>query len=146
MKALLIFTLSAAMAAAQNSSVVRSIKRIQRIYVDKMPEGLDRCIRAEIAKQFKGKLTVVFEPEQADAIMAAVSVQSTEVEQRPNDRRVGLQEIATGSISVLDKEGKIVLWSFEVHDRNIWWGATRHGGAQKIADRLVHNLRAAIER
>jgi hypothetical protein len=42
---------------AQN--VLPSLKTIQKVYVDKMPNDLDQYIRAEITKQFKGKLVVV---------------------------------------------------------------------------------------
>jgi hypothetical protein len=146
MKSLLVFIVLAAMAAAQAPSGVRSLGEIQKIYVDRMPDGLDRCIRLEITKQFKGKLAVVPQPEQADAIMVVAETTRIGGEPVTTDRRVGLLDLTNGSISVLDKAGKLVLWSSEVHDRSIWWGATKRGGAQKVADRLVHELKIAIER
>ena len=56
-----------------------------------------------------------------------------------------MHDTATGSVSVLDKEGKTVLWSSEAGDRSIWWGVMKRGGPRKVADRLVHNLKAAMK-
>jgi len=84
---------------------------------------------------------VVTKPEDADAIMAGVSEHKSGVGQAVTGRWLGLHDTASGSVSVLDKEGKIVLWSSEAGDRSIWWGAMKRGGPRKVADRLIHNLK-----
>ncbi|HEX8984129.1 MAG TPA: hypothetical protein VF767_01805 [Bryobacteraceae bacterium] len=110
-----------------------------------MPNDLDQYIRAEITKQFKGKMLVVLKPEDADAVMAGTGEHKSGVGQAVTGRWLGLHDTATGSVSVLDKEGKIVLWSSEAGDRSIWWGAMKRGGPRKVADRLIHNLKKAME-
>lgn len=122
-----------------------SLKGIHRVFVEKMDNDLDQYIRAEITKQFKGKLLVVLQPEDADAIMAGVSEHQTGTRAAVTGRWLGLHDTATGTVSVLDKEGKVVLWSSEAGDRSIWWGYMKRGGPRKVADRLVHNLKNAMD-
>jgi hypothetical protein len=142
------FTLTAlffASAAALYAQATPSLKGIQKIFVDKMPNDLDQYIRAEITKQFKGKIMVTVKPEDADAIMAGVGDHKSGVGQAVTGRWLGLHDTATGSVSLLDKEGKIVLWSSEAGDRSIWWGPMKRGGPRKVADRLIHNLKKAMD-
>jgi hypothetical protein len=129
---------------APSSADLPSLKNIRRIYVDKMPNDLDQYIRAEITKQFKGKLLVVTTPDDADAVMVGVGDHKSGVGQALTGRSLGLHDTASGSVSVLDKSGKLVLWSSEAGDRSIWWGAMKRGGPRKVADRLIHNLRSAM--
>jgi hypothetical protein len=121
------------------------LKSIKRIYVDKMSNDLDQYIRAEITKKFKGAITVVLAPEDADAIMAGVSEHQSGTKAAITGRWLGLHDTASGSISLLDREGKMVLWSSEAGDRSIWWGAMKRGGPRKVADRLMNNLKKAID-
>lgn len=121
-----------------------SLRSINKIYVEKMDNNLDQYIRAEITKKFKGKIVVVVHPEDADAIMAGVGEHKTGVGAAVTGRWLGLHDTATGSVSLLDKEGKIVLWSSEAGDRSIWWGAMKRGGPRKVADRLINNLKKAM--
>src|SRR5262245_12269992 len=102
---------------AQTPTSQPSLKGIAKIYVDKMDNDLDQYIRAEITKQFKGKITVVTAPEAADAIMAGVSQHQTGTGAAVTGRWLGLHDTASGSVSLLDKEGKVVLWSGEAGDR-----------------------------
>jgi hypothetical protein len=121
------------------------LRSIKRIYVDKMDNDLDQYIRAEIQKQFKSTILVVLRPEDADAIMAGVSDHQSGTRAAVTGRWLGLHDTATGSISLLDKTGSIVLWSGEAGDRSIWFGAMKRGGPRKVADRLINNLKKAIE-
>ena len=52
---------------------------------------------------------------------------------------------ATGSVSLLDKTGTTVLWSSEAGDRSLFWGSMKRGGPRKVADRLISNLKKAME-
>ena len=130
----------------QQRAAVPSLKSINKIYVDKMDNDLDQYIRAEITKQLKGKLLVVLNPEDADGILAGVSQHQDGTKAAVTGRLLGLHDTASGSISLLDKERKIVLWASEAGDRSIWWGAMKRGGPRKVADRLVNDLKKAIER
>jgi hypothetical protein len=147
MQTILIVMLFVGATGAQiaNSPAGSLLRSIQKIYVDKMPDGLDRYIRAEITKQFNGRLHVVPRPEDADAIMVSVDKRKTDAAPSSTGRRLELHDMSTGSISLLEKTGKVVLWASEVHDRGIWWAATKHGGPQKVAERVIQNLRRAME-
>jgi hypothetical protein len=130
--------------AAQEGTA--SLHSVKRIYVDKMDNDLDQYIRAEIQKQFRGSIQVVLKPELADAVMAGVSEHQSGTRAAVTGRWMGLHDTATGSVSLLDKTGNVVLWSGEAGDRSIMWGSMKRGGPRKVADRLVNNLKKAIER
>jgi len=112
---------------------------IKKIYVDKMPNGLDQFIRTEIGKQFKGRVTVVEDQKDADAILAGVFEEETGKGAKITGRYLGLHDVATGTVNVLDKDGKILLWSEEAGDRSVT-GAFKGGGERKVAERLVKKL------
>ena len=122
-----------------------SLRSIKRIYVDKMDNDLDQYIRAEIQKKFHGGVTVVLKPEAADAILAGVSENQNGTRAAVTGRWLGLHDTATGSVSLLDKTGTTVLWSSEAGDRSMFFGTWRRGGPRKVADRLVGNLKKAME-
>jgi len=132
------------LAAGQATPAV-SLRSIKKIYVDKMDNDLDQYIRAEIQKKFKGELVVVLNPEAADAILAGVSEHQSGTRAAVTGRWLGLHDTATGSISLLDKGGTTVLWSGEAGDRSILLGSMKRGGPRKVADRLVSNLKKAME-
>ena len=121
------------------------LKGIKKIFVDKMDNDLDQYIRAEITKKFKGQIVVVISQEDCDAILAGVSEHQTGTKAVVTGRYLGLHDTATGSISLLDKEGKVILWSGEAGDRSIVFGALKRGGPRKVADRLVSDLKKAME-
>ena len=121
------------------------LKGIKKIFVDKMDNDLDQYIRAEITKQFKGRIVVVLTQEDCDAILAGVSEHQTGTKAVVTGRYLGLHDTATGSVSLLDKEGKVILWSGEAGDRSIVFGALKRGGPRKVADRLISELRKAME-
>ena len=122
-----------------------SLRTIKRIYVDKMDNDLDQYIRAEIQKKFHGEIVVVLKPEAADAILAGVSEHQSGTRAAVTGRWMGLHDTATGSVSLLDKTGTTVLWSSEAGDRSLFWGSMKRGGPRKVADRLISNLKKAIE-
>jgi hypothetical protein len=84
-------------------------------------------------------------PELADAVMAGVSEHQSGTRAAVTGRWLGLHDTATGSVSLLDKTGDVVLWSGEAGDRSIMWGSMKRGGPRKVADRLVKNLKKAME-
>ena len=122
-----------------------TLRSIRRIYVDKMDNDLDQYIRAEIQKKFRGEVTVVLKPEAADAILAGVSEHQSGTRAAVTGRWMGLHDTATGSVSLLDKTGTTVLWSSEAGDRSLFWGSMKRGGPRKVADRLISNLKKAME-
>ena len=109
-----------------------------------MPNDLDQYIRAEFTKQLRGKVTVVLDQKDADAILTGVSEEEKGTGAKITGRYLGLHDVATGTVSRLDKEGKVLLWSEEAGDRSLMFGALRRGGERKVADRLVGKLRKAM--
>ena len=122
-----------------------SLRAIRRIYVDKMDNDLDQYIRAEIQKKFHGDIVVVLKPEAADAILAGVSEHQSGTRAAVTGRWMGLHDTAPGSVSLLDKSGTTVLWSGEAGDRSLLFGSMQRGGPRKVADRLISNLKKAME-
>src|SRR5262245_32594483 len=149
---LILFVLAAAVVraspifAADPQTAAGSLHSIKKIYVDKMENDLDQYLRAEIQKQFKNEITVVLKPEDADAIMAGVSEHQNGTRAAVTGRWLGLHDTATGSVSLLDKNGSTVLWSGEAGDRSVMFGAMKRGGPRKVADRLINDLKKAMDR
>ncbi len=122
-----------------------SLKNVHKIFIDKMDNDLDLYLRAEIGKQFKGKVQVVLEKADADGILTGVTEEEKGTGAKVTGRYLGLHDVATGTISLLDKEGKTVLWSDEAGDRSLLFGPLKRGGERKVADRLVSKLKKAME-
>jgi|ERR1041385_374350 hypothetical protein len=129
---------------AQNNQP--SLKALHKIFVEKMDNDLDQYIRAELSKQMQGKIVVVLNKEDADAILTGVGEKKDGVAATVTGRYLGLHDTATGSVSLVDKEEKVVLWSSEAGDRNLVLGVLSRGGPRKVADRLVHDLKDAISK
>ena len=120
------------------------IHSVRKVFIEKMDNNLDQYLRAEFTKQFKGQVSVVLSAADADAILAGVSEEQKGTGAKITGRYLGLHDVATGTISLLDKEGKTVLWSGEAGDRNLWVGPMARGGQRKVADRLVGKLKKAM--
>jgi hypothetical protein len=141
MKSLL--TLLAAVTAVSLAQTT-DLRSVRKIFIEKMPNDLDQYIRAEIVKQFKGKVIVVLDAKDADGILAGVSEEEKGTGAKITGRYLGLHDVATGTVSLLDKEGKVLLWSDEAGDRSLFFGAVRRGGERKVAGRLVGKLKKAM--
>lgn len=122
------------------------MRAIKKVFIEKMDNNLDQYLRAEFTKQFKGAVMVVLDAKDADAILAGVSEELKGTGAKITGRYLGLHDVASGSVSLLDKEGKTILWSSEAGDRNLWLGAMARGGQRKVADRLVGKLKKAMGR
>src|ERR1035437_8570986 len=111
-----------------------------------MDNDLDQYIRAEISKQFKGRVVVVLNQKDCDGILAGVSAEEKGTGAKVTGRYLGLHDVATGTISLLDKQGKTILWSDEAGARSIWWAPLARGGQRKVADRLIGKLKKAMDK
>lgn len=121
-----------------------NLSAVKKIYIEKMDNDLDQYLRAEFVKQMSGKVTIVLRAEDADAILAGVSEENKGTGAKVTGRYLGLHDIATGTVSLLDKDGKVLLWSDEAGDRSLLFGVMRRGGQRKVADRLVKKLKKAM--
>jgi len=122
-----------------------SLKSIHKVYIDKMPNDLDQYLRAEIAKQMKGRLIVVLKKEDADGVITGVNEEEKGTAAKITGRYLGLHDTVNGTISLLDKTESAILWSDEAGDRNLFFGIAHRGGERKLADRLIGKLKKAME-
>jgi hypothetical protein len=120
------------------------LRSIHKIYIDKLPNDLDQYLRAEFFKQMKGKVTVVLEEKDADGILTGISEEEKGTGAKITGRYLGLHDIATGSLSMLDKERKQIMWSDEAGDRSLFFSVAHRGGERKVAERLVGKLKKAM--
>jgi hypothetical protein len=123
-----------------------SLRDIHKVYIEKMPNDLDQYLRAEISKQFKGSLIVVLDKNDADAILTGVDEEKKGTGAEITGRYLGLHDNATGTVSMVDKSGKTILWTDEAGDRSLLFGAMKRGGERKVADRLISKLKKAMGR
>ena len=122
-----------------------ALKAVRRIFIEKMPNDLDQYLRAEIAKQFKGRVIVVLKKEDADGVLTGVSEEQKGTAAKITGRYLGLHDTANGTLSLLDKTESNILWSDEAGDRNLFFGIAHRGGERKLADRLIGKLKKAME-
>jgi hypothetical protein len=119
------------------------LKSVHKIYIDKLPNDLDQYLRAEFSKQMKGKIVVVLDEKDSDAILTGVSEEEKGTGAKITGRYLGLHDIATASLSLVDKDRKVILWSDEAGDRSLMFSVMRRGGERKVAERLVEKLKKA---
>jgi hypothetical protein len=124
----------------------QSPRDVHKIYIEKMSNDLDQYLRAEIFKQLKGKVQVVLTKEEADGILTGVSEEEKGVLDKVTGRYLGLHDVATGTVTLLDKDEKNILWVAEAGDRVMLIGALKRGGQRKVADRLISKLKEAMEK
>jgi hypothetical protein len=127
-----------------NGPRLASLKEVHKLFIEKMENNLDEYLRAEFSKQMPGRFVIVLNTEEADALMVGSSEQKTGTGAVVTGRYLGLHDVATGAISIIDKSGT-VLWAGEAGDRSLLLGPIKRGGARKVADRLVHSLKKALE-
>lgn len=123
-----------------NAAAPESLGQVRRIYVARMPDGLDRYVRNEIYRQFKDKVSVVLDRRDADGILLEPGTGSL-VQRRvaPRPESSPDSEIL---VSLLDRTGKVMLWSGEAGTRSDLY---KRGGPRSVAEHLVHKLKRAID-
>jgi hypothetical protein len=126
------------------SAYAQDLRSIKKIYIEKMPNDLDQYLRAEISKQFKGRVTVVLDKNDADGILTGIDDERKGTGAQITGRYLGLHDNATGTISMVDKAEKNILWTDEAGDRSLLFGVMKRGGPRKVADRLIGKLKKAM--
>jgi hypothetical protein len=132
-------------APAAATAPALTLQSIRKLYIDKMTNDLDQYIRTEILKQMNGRLAIVLNKEDADAIMTGVGESRSGTGAAITGRYLGLHDNASASVSIVDKDGKMVIWSSEAGDRSLLFGVMKRGGPRKVADRLVSKLKKSME-
>jgi hypothetical protein len=138
---LLAFGLLAPSTVALAHKAPNTLHDIHKIYIDKLPNDLDQYLRAEFFKQMKDKVQIVLDEKDADAILVGVSEERTGTGAQITGRYLGLHDNTTGSLSMVDKDRKTILWSDEAGDRSLFFSVAHRGGERKVADRLVGKLK-----
>jgi hypothetical protein len=108
-----------------------SLLSVHKIYVDKMDNNLDHYITSQISRQFHGNLEIVLDRANADAILRSVDL--------------GAQNTRKATVELVDPGGQVVLWSGTAGDRNGELLDVTHGGEQKIAEKLVSQMKKAMQ-
>lgn len=122
------------------------LKAVHNIYIDKLPNDLDQYLRSEFFKQMKGKVSIVLQEKDADAILTGVSEEEKGTGAKITGRYFGLHDLATASLSLVDKDRKAILWADEAGDRSLFFSVAHRGGERKVAERLVSKLKKAMGR
>jgi hypothetical protein len=108
-----------------------------------MENDLDGFIRAEIVKR-KMPLEVMLSPENIDYIMTGSLV----IQEKRSWHEGWLsheKDHNVGNIMIVSPGEKKMIWASEAGDRSWWWGALKRGGQRKTAERLVKNLKKAVQ-
>jgi hypothetical protein len=133
---------STALAQHSTEHVSRSVplSAVHKIYIEKMCGDLDQYIRAEFIKQAKGRLTIVLDMSDADAVLTGASEQKEGIGHTITGRYLGLEDNATAAISLTDPAGKQLLWAAEAGDRSLVFSIAHRNGERKVAERIVSQL------
>jgi hypothetical protein len=120
-----------------------SIPAGSKIYIDKMDGGLDGFLTAEILKK-KVPVKLVLDAEQADFVMTGAS------SERKGSWHEGWlsteKDKASGSVMVVSKASKELVWAEEAGDRSLMLGAWARGGPRKVASRIADRLKDHINK
>ncbi|HEY1946150.1 MAG TPA: hypothetical protein VGG97_04035 [Bryobacteraceae bacterium] len=104
-----------------------ALRDVHKLYIEKMPNGLDGYLRAAISHKLGSYFTIVLERSEADAILQNTGSSST------------------GTVSIVDPGGKLVLWSGSADDKEKAYLNFRHGGQREVAEKLAGQLRKSLD-
>lgn len=128
------------LAAAVLCAGLQSLKSVRRVYLDNFDSAFQQYLRLEFTRQFHGEVEVVLDRRMADAVLSG-HTQSQPGGRAKAGRRLGLDNVSTGVVDMLDRDGKVVLWSESAGDRSAPFGEV---GPEKVAARLVKKLKRAM--
>jgi serine/threonine protein kinase len=121
-----------------------TLRAIRKLYVEPMPSDLDKHIRREIREQMPGRLAVVSDREDADAVMRGSAARNSDLGGKLTGGYLGMKSEFTGRVTITDPAGERVLWTSEAGDSTAIIGVLKRGGPKKVAERLVSSLRKAL--
>jgi hypothetical protein len=133
------FTVVAQNGATQQTPPV-SLSTVHKVFIEKIGGDLDQYLRAEFIKQAKGRLTLVLDRADADAVLTGSTEEKTGVGHAVTGRYLGLEDNTTAAISLVDPTGKQLLWAAEAGDRSLFFSIAHRGGERKVAERIVSQL------
>ncbi|MFN7924931.1 MAG: serine/threonine-protein kinase [Bryobacteraceae bacterium] len=117
---------------------------VQSIFVEKMPGELDELIVAAIDRELGARVKTLRSAAGADAVM------KLQVEDKKGGtvsragRVFGLSDKVRTTAILIDRSGKVILWQHEVGDKKPITGAFRDKDMERVAERMVKELRRAL--
>jgi hypothetical protein len=130
-------------AGAANST----LKHVSKVFIEKMGNEFDNDLRVQISRQFKGRVNVVLDREVADAVLIGVNKDDQAGGAKGTLRYLGIDSVSSGTLTLLDKTGKIILWTDEAGDRAPWLsnGGMVPTARKTIAERLIRKMKRAFD-
>lgn len=108
-----------------------------KIYIASMPDDLDGYIRAQFLKQHV-PLAIVMDKGATEFVMTGGNK-----ELQSHWYNSGTADHNTGDVTITDTHGNFV-WAAMAGDRNMWWGNLAKHGPEKVAQRIVDQLKKSI--
>jgi len=127
--------------AAPARPAVRSLGDVKSIFVRKMANDLDIYLKAEISEQLAGRVSLARMEQDADAVLSGSSEELSNTGSRVTGGYLGMKDQARASVSLRSRGDRFELWSSEAGDKSPILGALKRGGAKKVAERLIGNLK-----
>lgn len=133
--------------ASPAASLNSGLRGVKQVFIESMGNGFEHQLQLEISRQFRGAITVTTDRAKADAILKGHDRQTEKqgTASRITGRVLAMNDVATGYLTLLDKDGTTVLWMDEAGDRTLWVGPGTADTRSKIASRLVRKLRRAFK-
>ena len=119
---------------------------VRKIFVEPMGNNFDRYLVAALNQEFGDRFTIVTTAADADAIFKGGSIGEAKGTPDVVARRVLGMDVTSGAVSLVSKDGKVVLWAGEAGDKSIFLVGARRTGQRKVAERLAKDLKKALER
>jgi len=123
------------------------LKTVSKVFIEKMENDFDNDLRIQITRQFRGRVNVVLDRAVADAVLIGVTKDDKVNGTKATLRYLGLDTVSAGTLTLIDKTGKVVLWMDEAGDRAPWisTGGIAPNSKKTVAERLVKKLKRAID-
>ena len=133
--------------ASPAADINHSLRGVKQIFIESMGNGFEHQLQLEVTRQFKGALMVTTDRAKADAILKGHDRQQEKqgTTARITGRVLAMNDVATGYLTLLDKDGSTILWMDSAGDRSIWLGPATPDARALVAERLVRKLRRAFK-
>jgi hypothetical protein len=131
---------------AATAQTQQRLKDVRKIFVEQMGNNFDRYLVAALTTELGDRITIVTAEADADATFKGGSIGEAKGTPDVVARRVLGMDVTSGAISLVSKDGKVVLWAGEAGDKSVFLVGARRTGQRKVAERLAKDLKKAIDR
>ncbi len=118
-----------------------SLRSLHRIYLENLDPAFQEYLRLEFTRQFRGEVLVVLDRKLADAVLTGRTESQSGAMARTG-RHLGLDMANLGTVDLLDRDRRVVLWTEQAGDRGVPVG---EAGKRLVAERLVKKLKRAMK-